>query len=159
MAVLFAFVPLKYLILFVFLEAFTREMPYRRESSYRWLRRFREWWFRIPAAPVQLIRADPDKKKKWFICCELHIQIDNCKYASKFLKCDASSIMHVRVYGTWGGSLLQIKITRILFFWSSSGPKTSAYIRNLGSARVLFGKCSMEISFDIDLIAFRESSF
>ncbi|XP_021293462.1 uncharacterized protein LOC110423550 isoform X2 [Herrania umbratica] len=63
MAVVVAFVPLRYLVLFVFLEAFTRELPYRRESSDRWLRRLREWWFRIPAAPVQLIRAD-DKKKK-----------------------------------------------------------------------------------------------
>ncbi|XWS68417.1 hypothetical protein CRYUN_Cryun04dG0088000 [Craigia yunnanensis] len=62
-AVVLAFVPLRFLILFVFLEAFTRELPYRRESSDRWLRRLREWWFRIPAAPVQLIRAD-DKKKK-----------------------------------------------------------------------------------------------
>ncbi|XVF01720.1 hypothetical protein REPUB_Repub04eG0112900 [Reevesia pubescens] len=63
MAVVVAFVPLRCLILFVFLEAFTRGMPYRRESSDRLLRRLREWWFRIPAAPVQLIRAD-DKKKK-----------------------------------------------------------------------------------------------
>ncbi|XP_017971245.1 PREDICTED: uncharacterized protein LOC18608426 [Theobroma cacao] len=63
MAVVLAFVPLRYLVLFVFLEAFTRELPYRRESSDRWMRRLREWWFRIPAAPVQLIRAD-DKKKK-----------------------------------------------------------------------------------------------
>ncbi|XWS39627.1 hypothetical protein CRYUN_Cryun18bG0071300 [Craigia yunnanensis] len=64
MAALLAFVPLKYLILFVFLEAFTRELPYRRKSNDRWLRRLREWWFRIPAAPVQLVRADHDKKKK-----------------------------------------------------------------------------------------------
>ncbi|XVE66417.1 hypothetical protein DITRI_Ditri08aG0078700 [Diplodiscus trichospermus] len=64
MAVLLAFVPLKYLILFVFLETFTRELPFRRESNDRSLRRLREWWFRIPAAPVQLIRADHDKKKK-----------------------------------------------------------------------------------------------
>ncbi|XWS54387.1 hypothetical protein CRYUN_Cryun10bG0085700 [Craigia yunnanensis] len=64
MAVLLAFVPVKYLILFVFLEAFTRELPYRRESNDRWLRRLKEWWFRIPAAPVQLTRVDHDKKKK-----------------------------------------------------------------------------------------------
>ncbi|OMO62315.1 hypothetical protein COLO4_33140 [Corchorus olitorius] len=63
MAVVVAFVPFRYLVLLVFLEAFTRELPYRRESSDRWLRRLREWWFRVPAAPVQLIRAD-DKKKK-----------------------------------------------------------------------------------------------
>ncbi|XP_022763874.1 uncharacterized protein LOC111309188 [Durio zibethinus] len=63
MAVMLALVPLRYLILFVFLEGFTRELSYRRESSDRLLRRVREWWFRIPAAPVQVIRAD-DKKKK-----------------------------------------------------------------------------------------------
>ncbi|XP_059656183.1 uncharacterized protein LOC132303113 [Cornus florida] len=63
MAVLLALVPLKYLILLIFLEAFTREMPLRKESSDRWLRRVREWWIRIPAAPVQLIKPD-DKKRK-----------------------------------------------------------------------------------------------
>ncbi|XVE49682.1 hypothetical protein DITRI_Ditri01bG0100800 [Diplodiscus trichospermus] len=63
MAVMLALVPLRYLILFIFVEGFTRELPNRRESSDRWLRRLREWWFKIPAAPVQLIRAD-DKKKK-----------------------------------------------------------------------------------------------
>ncbi|XP_050119948.1 uncharacterized protein LOC126597215 [Malus sylvestris] len=64
MAAVFACVPLKYITLLVFLEAFTREMPYRKESSDRWLRRIREWWIRIPAAPVQLIKPDDRKKKK-----------------------------------------------------------------------------------------------
>ncbi|MBA0815009.1 hypothetical protein Gohar_020787, partial [Gossypium harknessii] len=63
LAVVLAFVPLRFLILFVFIEAFTRELPYRRDSNDRWLRRLREWWFRIPAAPVQLVRADEKKKK------------------------------------------------------------------------------------------------
>lgn len=66
MAVVFAFVPLKYLILLVFHEAYTREMPLRKNSSERWLRRMREWWFSIPAAPVQLIKPD-DKKRKWIM--------------------------------------------------------------------------------------------
>ncbi|CAB4265423.1 unnamed protein product [Prunus armeniaca] len=64
MAAVFAFVPLRYIILVVFVEAFTREMPYRKESSDRWVRRIREWWVRIPAAPVQLIKPDDNKKKK-----------------------------------------------------------------------------------------------
>ncbi|XP_050234444.1 uncharacterized protein LOC126682737 [Mercurialis annua] len=64
MAVLIAFVPLRQLILLVFLEAFTREMPYRKENSDRLRRRLREWWIRIPAAPVQLIKLDDSKKKK-----------------------------------------------------------------------------------------------
>lgn len=48
----------------VFLEAYTREMPYRKESSDKWLRRIREWWFRIPAAPVQIVKPDDKKKKR-----------------------------------------------------------------------------------------------
>lgn len=47
------------------MEPYTREMPLRRESSYRSLRRLREWWFGIPAAPVQLIKYENSKKKKW----------------------------------------------------------------------------------------------
>ncbi|CAL5427282.1 unnamed protein product [Camellia sinensis] len=62
-AVLLAIVPLRHLTLLVFLESFTREMPLRKASSDRWLRRIREWWVRIPAAPVLLIKAD-DKKRK-----------------------------------------------------------------------------------------------
>ncbi|KAJ6349697.1 hypothetical protein OIU78_006000 [Salix suchowensis] len=62
-AAVLAFASLQHLILLVFLEAFTREMPYRKESSGRWLRRLREWWVRIPAAPVELIKQD-DKKRK-----------------------------------------------------------------------------------------------
>ncbi|KAM3343112.1 putative protein isoform X3 [Capsicum galapagoense] len=57
----FAFVPLKYLILLAFLEFFTSNMPLRKMSSERDLRRVREWWIRIPAAPVQLMKPD-DKK-------------------------------------------------------------------------------------------------
>lgn len=64
MAAVFVFVPPRYIILFVYLEAFTRELPYRKESSDKLLRRVREWWFRIPAAPVQLIKNEDKKKKK-----------------------------------------------------------------------------------------------
>ncbi|KAG2662834.1 hypothetical protein I3760_16G000800 [Carya illinoinensis] len=63
MAAAFAFVPLRYIVLLVFLEFFTREMPYRKESSDRWVRRVKEWWVKIPAAPVQLLKVDNDKKK------------------------------------------------------------------------------------------------
>ncbi|CAL5439124.1 unnamed protein product [Camellia sinensis] len=62
-AVLLAIVPLRHLTLLVFLESFTREMPLRKASRDRWLRRIREWWVRIPASPVLLIKAD-DKKRK-----------------------------------------------------------------------------------------------
>ncbi|KAF5747387.1 hypothetical protein HS088_TW05G00108 [Tripterygium wilfordii] len=63
-AAMIAFLPLKCIILLIFLEAFTREMPYRRESNSRWIRRVREWWIKVPAAPVQLIKPIDNKKKK-----------------------------------------------------------------------------------------------
>jgi len=59
----FAFVPPKYIFLVVFVEFYTREMPYRKESSDRWIRRIREWWDRIPAAPVQLVKPVHESKK------------------------------------------------------------------------------------------------
>ncbi|CAM8992877.1 unnamed protein product [Rhodiola kirilowii] len=62
-ALVVAFVPLKYIIMFAVLEAYTREMPLRKDSSDRWLRRVREWWVRIPAAPVTLVKHDENKKK------------------------------------------------------------------------------------------------
>ncbi|KAL5761324.1 hypothetical protein ACOSQ2_020162 [Xanthoceras sorbifolium] len=64
MAAVVVFVPLKVTVLFVYLEAYTRELPYRKESSDKLLRRVREWWIKIPAAPVQLIKADDKKKKR-----------------------------------------------------------------------------------------------
>lgn len=63
MAVVLVFVPFRYLIILVLLEPFTREMPLRKASSDRLLRRVREWWIKIPAAPVQLVKPD-DKKRK-----------------------------------------------------------------------------------------------
>uniref|UniRef100_A0A803P3U3 Uncharacterized protein n=1 Tax=Cannabis sativa TaxID=3483 RepID=A0A803P3U3_CANSA len=53
-ALVFALLPSKYVILFLFLEAFTRYSPPRKASTERWMRRLREWWFSIPAAPVLL---------------------------------------------------------------------------------------------------------
>ncbi|XP_074312283.1 uncharacterized protein LOC141647833 isoform X1 [Silene latifolia] len=64
MAVVLAFIPIKYMIFLSFLEAFTRYSPPRRASTERWERRLREWWFSIPAAPVALEREDDDKKRK-----------------------------------------------------------------------------------------------
>ncbi|GAB2233571.1 hypothetical protein Droror1_Dr00002797 [Drosera rotundifolia] len=64
LAAVFALLPLPWIILIVIIEAYTREMPLRRDSSYRWIRRVREWWFRVPAAPVQLIKPEDSKKRK-----------------------------------------------------------------------------------------------
>lgn len=57
------FLPLKYLMLIAFLEYFTRYMPLRREDSERGMRRLKEWWIRIPAAPVEIVKPD-DKKRR-----------------------------------------------------------------------------------------------
>jgi hypothetical protein len=59
-----ALLPIKYIVLLVFLEIFTMYSPPRKASTERWERRFREWWFSIPAAPVKLERDKEDKKKK-----------------------------------------------------------------------------------------------
>ncbi|KFK39204.1 hypothetical protein AALP_AA3G212900 [Arabis alpina] len=64
LAVILVVVPVKYLITIAFIEWFTREVGWRKASSDRLERRIREWWFRVPAAPVQLIRVDEGKKKK-----------------------------------------------------------------------------------------------
>eukprot|EP00252_Welwitschia_mirabilis_P007487 TRINITY_DN18887_c0_g3_i1.p1 TRINITY_DN18887_c0_g3~~TRINITY_DN18887_c0_g3_i1.p1 ORF type:complete len:189 (+),score=39.21 TRINITY_DN18887_c0_g3_i1:28-567(+) len=64
LAVVLACMPLKLLVLCVFLETFTRQMPLRRPSTERFLRRMKEWWFSIPAAPVLLEKHKDDKKKK-----------------------------------------------------------------------------------------------
>lgn len=63
-AVVLAFVPPKYIILVIFVECYTREMPCRKESSKRWIRRVREWWIKIPAAPVELVKPEESKKRK-----------------------------------------------------------------------------------------------
>ncbi|KAI4382623.1 hypothetical protein MLD38_008563 [Melastoma candidum] len=62
-AVAFAFMPLRYLALLAFVESYTRYIPSRRVSTERWLRRLREWWTRMPAAPVRLIKSDYKKNK------------------------------------------------------------------------------------------------
>lgn len=64
MALTLAFLPSKYVVLLIFLETFTRYSPMRKTSTERWMRRLREWWFSIPAAPVILEREKEDKKKK-----------------------------------------------------------------------------------------------
>ncbi|KAJ4896560.1 hypothetical protein Rs2_23354 [Raphanus sativus] len=52
------------LIMVVFLELFTRYSPPRRASTERLMRRLREWWFSIPAAPVILQQQNKDDNKK-----------------------------------------------------------------------------------------------
>ncbi|KAJ9561301.1 hypothetical protein OSB04_006461 [Centaurea solstitialis] len=63
-ALVVTIVPFRWLIIFIFFEEFTKYSPMRRAQTERWMRRVREWWFSIPAAPVILERAQEDKKKK-----------------------------------------------------------------------------------------------
>ncbi|KAL1318525.1 uncharacterized protein LOC107644290 isoform X1 [Arachis ipaensis] len=63
-ALILALLPSKCLVLLVFLEISTRYSPLRKASTERWMRRLREWWFSIPAAPVTLERDKEEKKKK-----------------------------------------------------------------------------------------------
>ncbi|KAL1550589.1 hypothetical protein AAHA92_18533 [Salvia divinorum] len=63
MALGLVFVPVRYVMLMGFLEYFTRYMPLRKEDTVRGMRRLKEWWIRIPAAPVQIVKPD-DKKRK-----------------------------------------------------------------------------------------------
>ncbi|ESQ30637.1 hypothetical protein EUTSA_v10011279mg [Eutrema salsugineum] len=62
-ALMLMVVPWNILILVVFLELFTRYSPLRRASTERLMRRLREWWFSIPAAPVVLEQNKDDSKK------------------------------------------------------------------------------------------------
>nr|CAB3450456.1 unnamed protein product [Digitaria exilis] len=63
-AAILVFVPSRHLFLMLALELYTREMPLRKQNTEKFRRRIREWWARIPAAPVQLIRPDETKKKR-----------------------------------------------------------------------------------------------
>jgi hypothetical protein len=63
-ALILAFIPSKYIVLLIFLETFTRYSPLRKASTERLMRRLREWWFSIPAAPVLLEREKEEKKRK-----------------------------------------------------------------------------------------------
>ncbi|KAJ0105276.1 hypothetical protein Patl1_19139 [Pistacia atlantica] len=63
-ALILVFVPCKYIAALIFLETFTRYSPPRKASTERWMRRLKEWWFSIPAAPVILEREKEDKKRK-----------------------------------------------------------------------------------------------
>ncbi|XP_044970958.1 uncharacterized protein LOC123431189 [Hordeum vulgare subsp. vulgare] len=62
-AAAFAFMPFRIIVVLILLEAYTRHMPLRRKSSEKLVRRLREWWLRIPAAPVQLLR--PHDARRW----------------------------------------------------------------------------------------------
>jgi Plant protein of unknown function (DUF639) len=63
-AICFALMPTRVIILMTFLEIFTRYSPLRRPSTEKWTRRLRESWFSIPAAPVIVERERDDKKKR-----------------------------------------------------------------------------------------------
>ncbi|CAL9203378.1 uncharacterized protein LOC135631695 [Musa acuminata AAA Group] len=57
-AVGFTLVPFGHILTLVLLEVYTRKMPVRRESSEKLVRRIKEWWNRVPAAPIQIARPE-----------------------------------------------------------------------------------------------------
>ncbi|CAD6243354.1 unnamed protein product [Miscanthus lutarioriparius] len=63
-AAFLVFVPSRHLLQMLVLEMYTREMPLRKQNTEKFCRRIREWWARIPAAPVQMIRPKESKKKR-----------------------------------------------------------------------------------------------
>jgi hypothetical protein len=63
-AIFLLFIPSRHLLLMFALDLYTREMPLRKQSTEKFRRRIREWWARIPAAPVQMIRPNETKKKR-----------------------------------------------------------------------------------------------
>ncbi|GJM85633.1 hypothetical protein PR202_ga02104 [Eleusine coracana subsp. coracana] len=63
-AAFLVFIPSRHLLLLVVLEVYTREMPLRKQNTEKFRRRIREWWARIPAAPVQMITLNENKKKR-----------------------------------------------------------------------------------------------
>ncbi|KAF6165714.1 hypothetical protein GIB67_012611 [Kingdonia uniflora] len=59
-----AFIPSKYIFLLTFLYTFTGNSPLMKTSTSRWIRRLREWWFSIPAAPAVLEKPSDHRKRK-----------------------------------------------------------------------------------------------
>ncbi|KAJ4759586.1 ArgH (DUF639) [Rhynchospora pubera] len=62
LAGLLIFIPIEHLVLFQVVETLTREMPLRKKTTDKVRRRFRDWWARIPVAPVQITRLNKDQK-------------------------------------------------------------------------------------------------
>lgn len=112
LAAVFAFVPPKYILLVVFVEFYTREMPYRKESSDRWIRRIREWWDRIPAAPVQLVKPvheskkNESKKKKWYCLTRVNYNFIPAKVDIIHLLFFLLSILQVWILFVFGSKLV-----------------------------------------------------
>ncbi|KAL6633905.1 hypothetical protein ACP70R_026576 [Stipagrostis hirtigluma subsp. patula] len=63
-ATFLVFIPSRHLFLILVVEVYTREMPLRKQHTEKFRRRMREWWARIPAAPVQMIKPNENKKKR-----------------------------------------------------------------------------------------------
>ncbi|WOL18217.1 hypothetical protein Cni_G27010 [Canna indica] len=63
-AAAFCLVPFRHLLTLVLLEIYTRRMPLRRESSEKLVRRVKEWWSRIPAAPIHVLRPEEQSNSR-----------------------------------------------------------------------------------------------
>ncbi|XP_073391627.1 uncharacterized protein [Physcomitrium patens] len=64
LAVVVLIFPTRWLILIIFLNVFSSEMPVRIASSRRFMRRIGEWWYSIPVVPVQFLKPETDNGSK-----------------------------------------------------------------------------------------------
>jgi hypothetical protein len=52
--------PWKLVLLCWFLDTFTNELEFRRESTRKFIRRMKEWWYSIPVVPVKFVEPEVD---------------------------------------------------------------------------------------------------
>ncbi|KAL2624328.1 hypothetical protein R1flu_008573 [Riccia fluitans] len=57
-ALFLALLPARMIILIFFLDYFTRNSVFRKETTERWFRRFREWWYSVPAVNVRFSKPE-----------------------------------------------------------------------------------------------------
>ncbi|KAL3690742.1 hypothetical protein R1sor_004393 [Riccia sorocarpa] len=62
-ALFLALLPTRIIILIVFLDSFTRNSAFRKETTERWLRRFREWWHSVPAVHVRFSKPEEEVRR------------------------------------------------------------------------------------------------
>ena len=61
LAILLAVVPLRFVVLLVVIDLFTRALEFREERTRRIVRRITEWWHKIPAMPVRFLEEEGEE--------------------------------------------------------------------------------------------------
>lgn len=52
--------PFKLVCVGWFLDTFTNELEFRRESTRKFIRRMKEWWYSIPVVPVKFVQSQAE---------------------------------------------------------------------------------------------------